>query len=69
MSYIKMIHICTECGLKAEEDDLDDLGWPKRRECHFGGVCNFITFEEYRQNQINNDRDEFREDMRLFKGE
>ena len=55
--------ICTECGLTAEEDD---YGKPKRRECHFGGWCEFITIEEARQNEANNDRDDYLEDMRLF---
>ena len=58
-------YVCTECGLTAEEND---LGQPRKRECHFGGWCEFITMEENNQNNINNDHDDYREDMKVFRG-
>lgn len=62
-----MTYICTECGLSA--DDYDDMGYPYIRECSLGGMCNFVTREEYEGYRFNNDQDDFREDMRLFNGE
>jgi len=60
-------YVCTECGLGA--DEYDYRGYPRLRQCSMGGNCNFVTIEEYEGYRFNNDQDDYKEDMRLFKGE
>jgi predicted nucleic acid-binding Zn-ribbon protein len=61
-----MSYICTECGKIAEEDD---IGQPLRRECIYGGDCQFVRDDEFREMKRQAARDAELEDDRLFKGE
>ena len=59
-------YVCTECGLGA--DEYNNKGYPRPRQCNQGGNCNFVPIEEYECYRYNNDRADYLEDMRLFKG-